>query len=77
MKNRQFGQLPGQAGRGETGAVLAAGDLDPALLTIANEHGQRLLLKACYYCHLELATGLLDRGSDVHARTTRCWDALL
>jgi hypothetical protein len=43
MNDQQFKQLLGQASRGETAAVLAAVDLDPALLTRGNERGVRLL----------------------------------
>ena len=65
-----------QAQRGETAAVLAAVDLDPALATRADAYGDRLLNRACNGGHLELTTGLLDRGSDVHARGLSGWDAL-
>ena len=43
MDDEQFQQLLQRAERGETAAVLAAVDLDPALLTRANEIGSRLL----------------------------------
>ena len=76
MDNQEFIQLLGQASRGETAAVLAAVDLDPALLTRANEGGVRLLHRACLGGHLQLITGLLDRGSDVHARDDGGEDAL-
>jgi len=76
MDDQQFGELLLQAKRGETAAVLAAVDLDPALLTRADEDGVRLLHWACGGGHLELATGLLDRGSDLHARTINGTDAL-
>ena len=76
MDDEEFKQLLQQAYDGETEAVLAAVDLDPALATRANEDGVRLLHEACGGGHLELATGLLDRGSDVHARNDGGSDAL-
>ena len=76
MDDDEFNELLWQARRGETAAVLAAVDLDPALLTRANANGDRLLHWACQDGHLELATGLLDRGRDVHARCNFGWDAL-
>ena len=76
MNERDFKMLLRQAQRGETAAVLAAVDVDPALLLRFNEDGVRLLHWACYGGHLEMATGLLDRGSHLHARTLRGSDAL-
>ena len=76
MNDQQFGQLLERAQRGETAAVLAAVDLDPALATRGNAGGVRLLHRACSGGHLELATGLLDRGSDMHARNSGGFDAL-
>ena len=76
MDDQQFDELLQQAKRGETAAVLAAVDLDPALATRADNGGERLLHEACYEGHLELATGLLDRGSDLHARSAHGSDAL-
>ena len=76
MNDQQFVLLLQQAVDGETAAVLAAVDLDPVLTTRANERGERLLHRACSGGHLELATGLLDRGSDVHARDYDGEDAL-
>ena len=76
MDNQQFKQLLQLAEDGETAAVLAAVDLDPALATRANEDGTALLHLACLYGHLELVTGLLDRGSDLHARNALGDDAL-
>jgi hypothetical protein len=52
-------------------------DLDLALATRANEDGQRLLHWVCCGGRVELATGLLDRGSDVHARDSDGEEALL
>ena len=47
MDDEEFNELLWQAQGGETAAVLAAVDLDPALLTRANERGYRLLHHAC------------------------------
>ena len=47
MNEQQFDQLLWQADDGETAAVLAAVDLDPALLKRACEDGNRLLDHAC------------------------------
>ena len=76
MDDEEFKQLLERARGGETAAVLAAVDLDPALLTRADEHGFRLLHWACFGGQLELVTGLLDSGSDLHARDTYGQDAL-
>ena len=76
MDDEQFKQLLGQARLGETAAVLAAVDLDPALATRGNESGVRLLHWTCLCGHLELATGLLDRGSDLLAGDKFGRDAL-
>ena len=77
MDEQQFKQLLHQARRGETAAVLAAVDLDPALATRADAANRvRLLHEASIGGHLELVTGLLDRGSDLHARDRFGTDAL-
>ena len=39
--------------------------------------GERLLDKACYGGHLELARGLLDLGAVIDARDNDGWDALM
>jgi hypothetical protein len=76
MDDDEFDQLLNQARDGETAAVLAAVDLDPALATRGNNGGSRLLHLACDGGHLELVMGLLNRGSDVYARDISGWDAL-
>ena len=76
MDDDEFHQLMDQAQRGETAAVLAAVDLDPALATRADEYGVRLLHRASQGGHLELTTGLLDRGSDLLAGDKFGQDAL-
>ena len=76
MDDQEFEELLERARGGETAAVLAAVDLDPALATRADEGGVRLLHGACYEGHLELVSGLLDRGSDLHAQDTDGIDAL-
>jgi ankyrin repeat protein len=77
MDDEEFNLLLWQAKFGATATVLEAVDLDPALATRCNEFGQRLLHNACHSGELELATGLLDRGSDVHARDIGGYDAML
>jgi len=77
MDDAAFGALLGQADRSETGAVLAALDLDPTLATRADFVGCTLLHTACMGNHVELGRALLDRGSDVHARENGGWVALI
>jgi hypothetical protein len=76
MDDAAFDVLLHQAYRGETGAVLAALDLDPTLATRARNFGYTLLHFASMGNQLELGRALLDRGSDVHARNDKGWDAL-
>ena len=66
-----------QAADGEAAAVLAAVDLDPTLATRADGEGTTLLHRACVRNRVELASALLDRGSDVLGRDADGWDALL
>ena len=76
MDEDEFDELLGRAGRGETEAVLAAVDAEPGLATRARVGGRTLLIEACDSNNIELARGLLERGSNVHARWMG-WDALM
>ena len=67
MDNQEFEQLLWQANDGETAAVLAAVDLDPALLTRADTFRIRLLHDACLGGHLELVTELLAMEAQYRA----------
>ena len=77
MDDAAFGALLRHAHSGETEAVLAALDLDPTLATMADFEGNTLLHAACWSNELELGCALLDRGSDLHARDNRGYDALI
>jgi len=69
MDDNSFRALLKQARGRETAAVLAAVDLDPALLHRVDGGGQQLHHYACIGGDLELVRGLLDRGSDLHSRS--------
>jgi len=73
-----FEALCGQAGRGETAAVLAAVDQGQGagLATRATEqNGRTLLHYSCRGGHQELSEGLLARGADLLALTSMGVDA--
>ena len=77
MDDQAFDNLLEQARRGETAAVLAAVAGDQALLHRTDQLGCRLLHRACS-CgdHLELVQGLVEAGSDLHAKDNHGQDAL-
>ena len=77
MDEGAFEALLQQAFRGQTAAVLAAVDQDKRLATRANMHGYgtTLLHWSCNRGHLELAGALLERGADVHAKSSSGGDA--
>jgi hypothetical protein len=77
LTDDEFWALLGQAYEGDTETVLAAVKRDPRLATRANEHGFRLLYRACMKGHLELARGLLVLGAQINARKLDGWDALM
>ena len=77
MDDQAFHNLLKKAGRGKTAAVLAAVAGDQALLHRADQEGYRLLHRACIHDHLELVQGLVEAGSDLHAKDNRGDDALL
>ena len=77
MDDQAFRNLLWQAHGGETAAVLAAVAGDQTLLHRSNEDGLRLLHYACMGDdHLELVQGLVEAGSDLHAKDNYGWDAL-
>jgi len=77
MDDQAIRNLLEQAGRGETAAVLAAVAGDQALLHKTDQRGYRLLHWACLGGdHLELVQGLVEAGSDLHAKTNGGRDAL-
>jgi hypothetical protein len=76
MDDQAFNNLMDQAGSGQTAAVLAAVAGDQALLHRSNQVGWRLLHYACHCDHLELVQGLVEAGSDLHAKDNDGEDAL-
>jgi hypothetical protein len=76
MDDKAFSILLVQAYQGETAAVLAAVVGDQALLHRSNQYGRRLLHNACCGDHLELVQGLVEAGSDLHAKDYDGEDAL-
>ena len=77
MDEEAFENLMDQAFRGETAAVLAAVAGDQALLHRSDQHGRRLINWACMGGdHLELVQGLVEAGSDLHAKDNLGRDAL-
>ena len=77
MDEQAFYNLLRQADRGETAAVLAAVAGDQALLHRTDQNGSRLLHYACSDGdHLELVQGLVEAGSDLHAKDNDGQDAL-
>jgi len=79
MNKEEFDELCGKAFRGKTAEVLAAVDQDRRLATRADGFGDTLLTWACrgYHANPQLAQGLLERGANVHARSSGGWDALM
>ena len=76
LNEEEFVELLRRARGGETAFVLAAVDQDQALLNRAGRGGLTLLNCACERGHLELVQGLVERGSDLHAKDNNGWDAL-
>ena len=76
MDEEAFDNLMRQARRGETAAVLAAVAGHQALLHRSDQLGYRLLHHAIWGDHLELIQGLVEAGSDLHAKNIGGWDAL-
>ena len=76
MNEEEFQDLLYRASGGETAFVLAAVDQDLALLNRADQDGVRLLHYACDGGELELVQGLVERGSDLHAKDDAGEDAL-
>jgi hypothetical protein len=77
MSEEEFDELCGKAERGELAEVLAAVDQDRRLATRADGDGWTLLIWACFGGHPLLALGLLERGANVHSRSSGGWDALM
>ena len=75
MNEEEFWDLLRRASGGATAFVLAAVDHDQALLTRANGNGNNLLHYACMGSELELVQGLLERGSDLHAKDNDGYNA--
>jgi hypothetical protein len=78
MDEEAFKALLMQAGRGETAAVLAAvaGDQQALLHRADQQYGNTLLHWASAGGDLELVQGLVQRGSDLHAKDDEGEDAL-
>ena len=76
MNDQEFTNLLFRVTEGETEAVLAAVDAEPGLATRGAAAGNlwfrglTLLHRASSRGHVELASGLLDRGADMHAKDT-------
>ena len=79
MNEEQFEQLLDRAHRNEAPAeILAAVELEPGLVTRADEEiGRTILHAACLGGHIDLVRDLVDRRSDVHQRCTAGQDALM
>jgi hypothetical protein len=76
LDEEEFQALLMQARAGETAAVLAAVDQDKRLATRATVNDMTLLHCSCLgEGHMELAGALLERGADVHAKSSSGRDA--
>ena len=77
MDDRDFEELSSRCRQGDVVTVLSAVDADPSLLARQGYYGNRLLDQACNGRHVELADGLLRRGSDPSVRDAGGWNAIL